>query len=56
MSAKTYVIVFKGDVVDGHEPAAVQAQLGRLLKLDPQKVKALFSGKQIILKRTPDKA
>ena len=56
MSAKTYVIVFKGDVVDGHEPAAVQAQLGRLLKLDPQKVKTLFSGKQIILKQTPDKA
>ena len=56
MSSETYAILFKGGVVDGHDPAAVQAQLARLLKLDPQKTKALFSGKQIILKKTADKA
>ena len=56
MSSETYAILFKGGVVDGHDPAAVQAQLARLLKLNPQKTKALFSGKQIILKKTADKA
>lgn len=56
MSSDTYAIVFKGDVVEGHQPAAVQAQLAKLLKLDPAKAKALFSGKQIVLKKTADKA
>ena len=56
MSSETYAILFKGGVVDGHDPAAVQAQLAKLLKLNPQKTKALFSGKQIILKKTADKA
>ena len=56
MSSETYAILFKGGVVDGHDPAAVQAQLARLLKLNPQKTKALFSGKQIILRKTADKA
>ena len=55
MSSETYAILFKGGVVDGHDPAAVQAQLAKLLKLNPQKTKALFSGKQIILKKTADK-
>lgn len=56
MSSETYAIVFKGDVVEGQEPAAVQARLAKLLKLDPKKAKALFSGKQIVLKKTADKA
>ena len=56
MSTETYAIVFKGDIVEGFEAAAVQAQLAKLLKLDPNKAKALFSGKQIVLKKTADKA
>jgi len=56
MSTETYAIVFKGEIVEGFEAAAVQAQLAKLLKLDPKKAKALFSGKQIVLKKTADKA
>jgi len=56
MSTETYAIVFKGEVVEGFEAAAVQAQLAKLLKLDPAKAKALFSGKPIVLKKTADKA
>ncbi|MBT4161495.1 MAG: hypothetical protein HOC70_10915 [Gammaproteobacteria bacterium] len=56
MSTETYAIVFKGGIVEGHEAAAVQAQLAKLLKLDAKKVSALFSGKQIVLKKTADKA
>ncbi|MDA0979039.1 MAG: hypothetical protein O3B72_10795, partial [Proteobacteria bacterium] len=56
MSTETYAIVFKGDVVEGFEKPAVQAQLAKLLKLDAAKAGALFSGKQIVLKKTADKA
>lgn len=56
MSAETYTIVFRGEIVDGFEMAAVQAQLAKLLKLDAKKVSALFSGKRIVLKKTTDKA
>ena len=56
MSSENYVILFEGKVIDGHEPAAVQAQLARLLKIDSKKATELFSGKRILLKRTSDKA
>lgn len=56
MGVETYAIVFKGDVVEGFETAAVKAQLAKLLKLDAKKANALFSGKQIVLKKTADKA
>ncbi len=55
MSAETYAIVFKGDIVAGFEAATVKAQLSKLLKLDEKKAAALFSGKQIVLKKTTDK-
>ncbi|MBO6556877.1 MAG: hypothetical protein JJ921_10355 [Pseudomonadales bacterium] len=56
MSGETYAIVFKGEVVDGFDAAAVRAQLSKLLKADTKKTAALFSGKQIVLKKTADKA
>ena len=56
MSGETYAIVFKGEVVDGFDAAAVRAQLSKLLKADARKTAALFSGKQIVLKKTADKA
>ena len=56
MSSETYVIVFAGNVTEGHETAAVRSQLARLLKVDKKKVEELFSGKRIILKRTSDKS
>jgi len=55
MSGETYAIVFKGEVVEGFDAATVQAQLSKLLKADAKKTAALFSGKQIVLKKTADK-
>jgi hypothetical protein len=55
MSTETYAIVFRGETVEGFEAATVQAQLAKLLKLDPKKAQALFSGKQVVLKKTADK-
>lgn len=55
MSTDTYAIVFRGETVEGFDAAAVQAQLAKLLKLDANKAQALFSGKQIVLKKTTDK-
>ena len=56
MSTETYAIVFRGETVEGFDAAQVQAQLAKLLRLDPKKAQALFSGKQVVLKKTADKA
>lgn len=55
MSSVTYAIVFKGEVVEGFQPFQVKAHLSKLLKADADKMATLFSGKQVVLKRTPDK-
>ncbi len=55
MSGETYGIVFQGEIVDGFAPETVKAQLAKLLKVDAKKAAVLFSGKQIILKKTKDK-
>ncbi len=55
MSTDIYAIVFKGDIVEGFDLATVQAQVSALLKTDAKKTAALFSGKQIVLKKTTDK-
>ena len=56
MSGETYAIVFKGEIVEGFVPETVKAQLAKLLKADVKKAAALFSGKQIVLKKTTDRA
>ncbi|MFT7221027.1 MAG: hypothetical protein ACI8Z1_002648 [Candidatus Azotimanducaceae bacterium] len=48
--------MFKGDIVEGFDSASVQAHLSKLLKIDAKKTASLFSGKQIVLKKTADKA
>ncbi len=53
--SEIYAIVFKGDIVEGHDPDTVKAQVSKLLKADEKKTAALFSGKQIVLKKTADK-
>ncbi|MFP6806208.1 MAG: hypothetical protein VB957_03335 [Pseudomonadales bacterium] len=55
MSNVIYAIVFKGEIIDGFQPISVKAHMAKLLKADVEKMKALFSGKQIVIKRTPDK-
>ncbi len=54
--ADTYAIVFSGEIVDGFETISVKAHLAKMLKASPEKMKVLFSGKPIVLKRTADKA
>ncbi|MBQ75755.1 MAG: hypothetical protein CMQ20_12145 [Gammaproteobacteria bacterium] len=55
MSSVIYAIVFKGELVEGFKPISVKAHMAKLLKADGDKMKALFSGKQIVIKRTADK-
>ena len=56
MSGETYAIVFNGGIVEGFAADTVKAQLAKLLKTDAKKTSALFSGKQIVLKKTTDRA
>ena len=55
MSSVIYAIVFKGEVIEGFKPISVKAHMAKLLKADGDKMKMLFSGKQIVIKRTADK-
>lgn len=56
MSGEIYAIVFKGAIVEGFTADAVKSQLAKILKTDIKKTAALFSGKQIVLKKTTDRA
>jgi len=55
MSSVIYAIVFKGEIIEGFQPISVKAHMAKLLRADGDKMKALFSGKQIVIKRTADK-
>lgn len=55
MSDVIYAIVFKGEVLDGFQKISVKAHMAKTLKASPEKMKALFSGKPVVIKRTPDK-
>lgn len=56
MSDARYNIVFDGSLVPGADPAAVRANLGRLFRMTPERIEALFSGKRVVLKRDADQA
>ncbi len=56
MNGTTYAVLFNGHVIEGFAPTTVQSELALLLRIDAQKTAALFSGKPIVIKRTPDKA
>jgi hypothetical protein len=47
-------IIFRGDVVFGHQLPDVKLRLQQLFKMDSVKIDALFSGKPITLKRDLD--
>jgi len=55
MSNVIYAIVFKGEILEGFQPISVKAHMAKMLKADAGKMAALFSGKQVVLKRTPKK-
>jgi hypothetical protein len=54
MSDKQFDIIFRGDIVFGHQLAAVKAKLQNLFKADAAKIDALFSGRPVPLKRGLD--
>ena len=56
MSSVIYAIVFKGEILEGYQIISVKAHLAKLLKADATQIAKLFSGKQVVLKKTADKA
>lgn len=56
MSAPEFDIIFRGDIVFGHQLAEVKAKLQQLFKTDAAKVDALFTGRPVPLKRNLDEA
>ncbi len=55
MASVVYAIIFKGEILEGFESFSVKAHLAKMLKADHEKMATLFSGKQIVLKRTEEK-
>jgi hypothetical protein len=56
MGSVVYAIVFKGQVLEGFEIISVKAHLAKLLHADADQIAKLFSGKQVVIKKTADKA
>ena len=52
--SERYRLVFRGEVHEGQHPAVVKKRLGQVLKLDGERLEALFSGKAVTLKRDAD--
>jgi hypothetical protein len=46
-----FQIVFRGEILDGFELAAVQASAQRRLKAPPEQLVRVFSGKRVVLKK-----
>lgn len=56
MSQSEFDIIFRGDIVFGHQLAEVKLKLQQLFKVDAAKVDALFTGRPVPLKRNLDEA
>lgn len=56
MSEPLFDIIFRGDILPGHQLPEVKARLQQLFKVDAARVDALFSGSATPLKRNLDKA
>lgn len=56
MSAPEFDIIFRGDIVFGHQLADVKLKLQQLFKTDAAKIDALFTGRPVPLKRNLDEA
>ncbi|MEZ5596225.1 MAG: hypothetical protein R3E84_07525 [Pseudomonadales bacterium] len=52
--AENYRLIFKGEVVEGQHPAVVRKRLALALKLDDQRVQALFSGNAVVVRKLAD--
>lgn len=51
MTESRFDIIFRGDIVPGHQLMQVKARLAQLFKADEQKINTLFTGGAVALKR-----
>lgn len=56
MSNSDFDIIFRGDIVFGHQLADVKLKLQHLFKADAAKIDSLFTGRPVPLKRNLDEA
>ncbi len=56
MNTPEFDIIFRGDIVFGHQLAEVKLKLQQLFKVDATRVDALFTGRPVPLKRKLDEA
>lgn len=56
MDAREFDIIFRGDIVLGHQLKDVKQRLQQLFKVDATRVDALFTGRPVPLKRGLDEA
>lgn len=56
MDTPEFDIIFRGDIVLGHQLAEVKLKLQQLFKTDAAKIDALFTGRPVPLKRNLDEA
>ncbi len=54
MSESSFDIIFRGDIVMGHQLVEVKQRLQQLFKTDAAKIDALFTGRPVPLKRNLD--
>jgi hypothetical protein len=50
----TYRLVFRGEVLEGQHKAVVKERLGVVLKIDGERLDALFTGKAVTVRRSAD--
>jgi hypothetical protein len=51
---ETYRLVFRGEVLDGQHKAVVKQRLGVALKLEGERLDALFTGKAVTIRKSAD--
>jgi len=50
MSTATFKVVFRGRLIDGYSEDMVKSNLARTLKLAPEQLAELFSGREVVIK------
>lgn len=56
MAEATYSVVFDGHIAEGENQKAVMDRLSKLLKVPPERIAVLFSGRTVLIKRDVSKA
>ena len=56
MADELFNVIFRGDIVPGHNVADVKVRFAQLFKTDPAKVEHFFAGKPVVLKANCDRA